>query len=114
MSESELEIVVGRSHRAGRRFPRSPRPHRRRCRIDPAAGARVALGYDNWRTASAGIRPARSRLFPFYLSVILAGASLYGLVTAYLSRQEASDTFVTERSFAGHGRVSCRRYCSAW
>jgi len=31
-------------------------------------------------------RPA-GRLFPFYLSVILAGASLYGLVAAFLSRR---------------------------
>ena len=33
--------------------------------------------------------------FPFYLSVILGGASLYGLVTAFLSRKEAAETFVT-------------------
>jgi hypothetical protein len=54
------------------------------------------LGYDNWRTGvgwdSSGPQPG---YFPFYLCVILAGASLYGLVAALLSRQEAKETFVT-------------------
>ena len=56
----------------------------------------ATLGYDNWRTGiswdSTGPQPG---YFPFYLSVILAGASLYGLGAAYLSRQEATETFVT-------------------
>src|SRR5438105_4348242 len=56
----------------------------------------VALGYDNWRTGiawdSTGPQPG---YFPFYLSVILGGASLYGLVAALLSRSEAAETFVT-------------------
>src|SRR6266446_4269201 len=56
----------------------------------------VALGYDNWRTGiawdSTGPQPG---YFPFYLSVILGGASLYGLVTTFLARKEASETFVT-------------------
>jgi hypothetical protein len=56
----------------------------------------VVLGYDNWRTGiswdSTGPEPG---YFPFYLSVILAGGSLYGLIAAFLSRREASETFVT-------------------
>ncbi len=56
----------------------------------------VALGYDNWRTGiswdSAG---PQAGYFPFYLSVILGGASLYGLLTTFLARREASETFVT-------------------
>ena len=56
----------------------------------------ATLGYDNWRTGiswdSTGPQPG---YFPFYLSVILAGASLYGLGAAYLSRREAAETFVT-------------------
>jgi putative tricarboxylic transport membrane protein len=56
----------------------------------------AALGYDNWKTGigwdSTGPEPG---YFPFYLSVILAGASLYGLGAAWLSRQEAAETFVT-------------------
>ena len=56
----------------------------------------VLLGYDNWRTGAAwdstGPQPG---YFPFYLSVILGGASLYGLIAAFLSRKEARETFVT-------------------
>ena len=55
------------------------------------------LGYDNWRTGagweSTGPQPG---YFPFYLSVILGGASLYGLIAAFLSRKEARETFVTQ------------------
>jgi putative tricarboxylic transport membrane protein len=57
----------------------------------------VTLGWDNWRTGagweSTGPQPG---YFPFYLSIILAGASLYGLITAFLSRKEAVETFVTQ------------------
>jgi hypothetical protein len=56
----------------------------------------VGLGYDNWSSGaswdSTGPEPG---YFPFYLSVILAGASLYGLIAAFLSRKEATETFVT-------------------
>src|SRR5262245_62340560 len=56
----------------------------------------AVLGYDNWRTGmgwdSTGPQPG---YFPFYLSVILGGASLYGLIAAALSRKEAAETFVT-------------------
>src|SRR5216684_7123611 len=56
----------------------------------------VTLGFDNWRTGIAwdSIGP-EAGYFPFYLSVILAGASLYGLVIAFLARNEVSETFVT-------------------
>ena len=56
----------------------------------------VTLVWDNWRSGatwdSTGPQPG---YFPFYLSVILGGASLYGLATAFLSRQEAAEVFVT-------------------
>jgi FtsH-binding integral membrane protein len=56
----------------------------------------LMLGFDNWRAGAAwdstGPQPG---YFPFYLSVILGGASLYGLVAAFLSRREAAETFVT-------------------
>jgi hypothetical protein len=56
----------------------------------------LVLGYDNWRTGiawdSTGPEPG---YFPFYLSVILGGASLYGLVVTWLKRAEPSETFVT-------------------
>src|ERR1700751_2049481 len=56
----------------------------------------LTLGYDNWRTGiawdSTGPEPG---YFPFYLSVILGAASLYGLGAAFLSKKEAIETFVT-------------------
>ena len=55
----------------------------------------ITLGIDNYTTGiswdDTGPQPG---YFPFYLSVILGGASLFGLVTTLLSRTP-SDTFVT-------------------
>jgi putative tricarboxylic transport membrane protein len=63
----------------------------------------VLLGADNWRTGaswdSTGPQPG---YFPFYLSVILGLASLYGIGAAFLSRTEAAETFVTRAQL---GRV---------
>jgi putative tricarboxylic transport membrane protein len=97
MSESELEIVVDDPT-----APEDDSPALTSVRIVDVAvsilllALVVALGYDNWRTGigwdSTGPQPG---YFPFYLSVILAGASLYGLVAAYLSRREAAGAFVT-------------------
>jgi hypothetical protein len=97
MSDSEIEIVVD--------DPTAPEPD------SPAVASTrmvdvvvslllmvlaVTLGYDNWRTGIAWDSTGpESGYFPFYLSVILAGASLYGVVTAWLSREEAAETFVT-------------------
>jgi putative tricarboxylic transport membrane protein len=56
----------------------------------------ITLGIDNYRTGigwdSTG---PQAGYFPFYLSVILAGASLYGLAATLLARGVASETFVT-------------------
>jgi putative tricarboxylic transport membrane protein len=56
----------------------------------------ATLGYDNWRTGaswdSTGPEPG---YFPFYLSVILGGASLYGLIVALVAHRAAPETFVT-------------------
>jgi len=97
MSESELEIVVDDPT-----APEDDSPAVTSVRIVDVAvsilllALAVALGYDNWRTGigwdSTGPQPG---YFPFYLSMILAGASLYGLGAAYLSRKEAAETFVT-------------------
>jgi putative tricarboxylic transport membrane protein len=54
------------------------------------------MAFDNWRTGM-GWAPdgPRAGYFPFYLSVILGAASLYGLVGALRSRTGADETFVT-------------------
>ena len=54
------------------------------------------LGFDNWRTGMGWeAEGPQAGYFPFYLSVILAGASLYGLAGIFLSRAVSSETFVT-------------------
>jgi putative tricarboxylic transport membrane protein len=56
----------------------------------------VLLGYDNWRTGIGWDQTGpQAGYFPFYLSVILAAACLYGLVKAGLSRELGAETFVT-------------------
>ena len=56
----------------------------------------ATLGWDNWRTGAAWDSTGpQAGYFPFYLSVILGAASLYGLVAAFLSRRKAPETFVT-------------------
>ena len=97
MSNTEIEIVVD--------DPTAPEPN-----SPPVTDTRVAeitvsllllglallLGYDNWRTGiSWDSTGPQAGYFPFYLSVILGGASLYGLVVTFLARKEASETFVT-------------------
>jgi putative tricarboxylic transport membrane protein len=55
----------------------------------------ATLGWDNWRAGAAWDSTGpQAGYFPFYLSVIRGAASLYGLVGAFLSRWEASETFV--------------------
>src|SRR4029079_7583766 len=56
----------------------------------------VVLGYDNWKTgASWEADGPEAGYFPFYLSVMLAGASIYGLVSALVSGAASDETFVT-------------------
>ena len=56
----------------------------------------ATLGWDNWRTgASWDSTGSQAGYFPFYLCVILGGASLYGLVSALLSSAASGGTFVT-------------------
>jgi len=60
----------------------------------------LTLGLDNWRTGigwdETGPQPG---YFPFYLSAILGAASLFGLISAVLSRKEAFGVFVTRDQF---------------
>jgi putative tricarboxylic transport membrane protein len=98
MSNSELEIVVD--------DPTAPEDNSPAVSTNRTIEAVVCLlllgfaallGYDNWRTGigwdSTGPQPG---YFPFYLSVILGGASLYGLIAVLVNgSQAAAETFVT-------------------
>jgi putative tricarboxylic transport membrane protein len=97
MSDTDLEIIVD--------DPTAPEPDSPAVTTSRTAdivvsllllGFALMLGYDNWRTGigwdETGPQPG---YFPFYLSVILGAASLYGLGAALLSRKQALEAFVT-------------------
>ena len=97
MSNSEIEIVVDDPT-----APQADSPAVTNTRVADVTVSLLllvlaaTLGFDNWRTGIAWDSTGpEAGYFPFYLSVILGGASLYGLVTTFLARKEASETFVT-------------------
>ena len=54
------------------------------------------LGFDNWRTGMGwDATGPQAGYFPFYLGLILAAASLYGLITALVKGAGATQTFLT-------------------
>ena len=56
----------------------------------------LLLGFDNWRSGMGWAKDGpQSGYLPFYLCVILAGASLYGLGVAFRKRTDFARTFVT-------------------
>ncbi|MDB5629028.1 MAG: tripartite tricarboxylate transporter TctB family protein [Tardiphaga sp.] len=97
MSHSDLEIVV--------EDPTAPEPDSPSVVSTRAVeivacllllALAVILGLDNYRTGigwdSTGPEPG---YFPFYLSVVLAAASLYGIAVTLLAETKLDDTFVT-------------------
>ena len=97
MPESEIEIVVDDPT-----APEADSPSVVSLRsVDIAVsllliGLAATLGYDNWRTGIAWDSTGpQAGYFPFYLAMILAGASLYGVIAALFSQKEAGETFVT-------------------
>ena len=58
------------------------------------------LCFDNWRTGIAWAPDGpQAGYFPFYLGLILAAASLYGLITALVTGAGAAQTFLTRDQF---------------
>jgi len=56
----------------------------------------LLLAFDNWRTGMGWASDGpQAGYFPFYLSVILAAASLYGLVSIFVSRLDEGEVFIT-------------------
>jgi putative tricarboxylic transport membrane protein len=54
------------------------------------------LAFDNWRSGMGWAKDGpQSGYVPFYLSMILGGASLFGLASIFLKRTGAAKTFVT-------------------
>jgi len=58
------------------------------------------LGFDNWRTGMSWEADGpQAGYFPFYLSVLLGAASLFGLVHKLLMERGPGQTFVTGEQF---------------
>jgi hypothetical protein len=58
------------------------------------------LGWDSWRIgASWAADGPQSGYFPFYLAVLLAGASLYGFATVLIAPAAEREPFVTRDQF---------------
>jgi len=56
----------------------------------------LGLGFDNWRSGMGWAADGpQSGYLPFYLCVILGGASLWGLGSVFLARRGADAAFVT-------------------
>ncbi len=59
-------------------------------------GLALLLGFDNWRSGMGWAKDGpQSGYLPFYLCVILAAASLYGLGVVFARRSKPTTTFVT-------------------
>ena len=60
----------------------------------------VLMGWDNWRT---GVRwestGPQAGYFPFYVSIILGGACIYGLVLEAISWKKSGEAFVKRDQF---------------
>jgi putative tricarboxylic transport membrane protein len=54
------------------------------------------LGFDNWRTGAGWATDGpQAGYFPFYLSIMLGGASLFGLIGVLVTGAGRDETFVT-------------------
>ena len=62
----------------------------------------LLLGFDNWRTGMGWASDGpQAGYFPFYLCVILAAASIFGLVTIFIRQNEKTPTVLSRAtSFA--------------
>ena len=63
--------------------------------------AAALLGYDNWRAGAAWESDGpQSGYFPFYLSLLLGAASLYGLADKVFMTTGSGDTFVNREQLS--------------
>ncbi len=63
-------------------------------------GLACLLGWDSWRLGAGWESDGpQAGYFPFYLSVLLGAASLFGLGTALVARAAADEPFVTRDQF---------------
>ncbi len=97
MSESSNEIVVEDPDAPAEELPAVASTRTVETVVYFAlTGLALLLAFDNWRTGMGWEADGpQAGYFPFYLSVILAAASVYGLVSIFLSRMDVGKIFVT-------------------
>jgi Tripartite tricarboxylate transporter TctB family. len=97
MSKLEAEIIVDDPTAPSEDSP--PVSNNRRAEIVVLIlllSLAMLLAWDNTRTGmSWDSTGPQAGYFPFYLSMILAAACLWGLAKEFLTRKKASETFVT-------------------
>src|SRR5258705_11840168 len=72
------------------------------------------LAFDNWRTGMGWDSTGpQAGYFPFYLSMILGAAALYGLARELIAWKKADATFVTAEQFR-RGRQGFLRTLAFW
>jgi hypothetical protein len=60
----------------------------------------VLLGWDSWRIGNSWADDGpQAGYFPFYLSLLMGAASLYGLASALIARDFAQEAFITRDQF---------------
>ena len=60
----------------------------------------VLLGWDSWRIGAGWASDGpQAGYFPFYLSVLMGAASLYGIIKVLRARHAAGEAFVTREQF---------------
>jgi putative tricarboxylic transport membrane protein len=60
----------------------------------------LLLGWDSWRIGAGWASDGpQAGYFPFYLSVLMGAASLYGIATALYARHADGEAFVTRQQF---------------
>src|SRR5262245_30473660 len=63
-------------------------------------GLALLLGWDSWRSGAGWASDGpQAGYFPFYLSVLMGAASLYGLGAALQARRISTEPFVTRQQF---------------
>ena len=97
MAKPDIEIIV--------EDPTAPEPDSPAVTSNRAVNAAVMLmllgfaallGYDNWRTGmSWEATGPQAGYMPFYLSIILGGTAVYGLLASRTPGEDAQDTFIT-------------------
>ena len=61
----------------------------------------VLLGWDSWRVGNSWASDGpEAGYFPFYLSLLMGLASIYGLVTTLVLRHGVGEAFVTREQFS--------------